>query len=197
MIGTVKRCLRNVLSTAKLSQDELSTILTKVEGMLNSRPLIYSGEELEEQELTPSHLITGRRISHLSENIDIPLNSHELAGDGNLSWRFVYLTRKLNHFWTRWQKEYLLGLREAHRLQKSSPNEIAKGDTVLMQEEETKHNTWKIEIIENLIRGKDKVVRGAKAGSGQEGTLNEHGDCSEVDLRTFKVGESRACWNMG
>ena len=31
-----------------------------------------------------------------------------------------------------------------------------------MQEEKTKRNTWKIGIIEDLIRGKDKVVRGAK-----------------------------------
>ena len=87
--------------SSQLSQDEIPTVLTEVEGTLNSRPLIYSGEELEEQVLTPSHLLTGKRISHLSENIGIPLNSHELAGDGNLSRRFVYLTRKLTHFWTR------------------------------------------------------------------------------------------------
>ena len=48
MIGTVKRCLTKVPSTAKLSQDELSAVRTEVEGTLNSRPLIHSGEELEE-----------------------------------------------------------------------------------------------------------------------------------------------------
>lgn len=162
MIGTVKRCLKKVLGTAKLSQDELSTVLTEVESTLNSRPLTYYGEELEEQVLTPSHLIIGRRISPLSENDNISLDSHDIAGGGNWSRRFVYLTKKLNHFWTRWHKEYLLGLRETHRLQKFLPNDIAEGDTVLIHEEKTKRNTWKLGIIEELIRGKDQVIRGAK-----------------------------------
>ena len=33
---------------------------------------------------------------------------------------------------------------------------------MLMQEEKAKRNTWKIGIIEDLISGKNKVVRGAK-----------------------------------
>ena len=36
MIGTVNRCLKKVLGTAKLSFDELSTVLVEVEGTLNS-----------------------------------------------------------------------------------------------------------------------------------------------------------------
>ena len=83
MIGTVKRCLKKVLGTAKLSFDELSTVLVEVEGTLNSRPLTYNGEELEDQVLTPSHLIVGRSISLLSENVDISLDSHEYTGGSN------------------------------------------------------------------------------------------------------------------
>ena len=162
LIGTVKRCLRKVLGNARLSHDELSTVLTEVEGTLNSRPLTYYGDDVEEQALTPSHLIIGRRISPLSENVNIPHNPDDIVGESNLSRRFVYLTTKLNHFWTRWQKEYLLGLRETHRLQRLLPNDIAKGGTVLIQEEKTKRNTWKLGIIEELIRGRDQVVRGAK-----------------------------------
>ena len=44
-----------------------------------------------------------------------------------------------------------------------------------MQEEKTKRNAWKIGIIEDLIRGKDKVVRGAKVRklvSGKPEILN-------------------------
>ena len=32
----------------------------------------------------------------------------------------------------------------------------------MVQEERTKHNTWKLGIVEELIRGKDQVIRGAK-----------------------------------
>ena len=59
---------------------------------------MYHGEELEEQVLTPSHLIISKSISLLSENVNISLDSHDFAGGGNWSRRFVYLPRKLNHF---------------------------------------------------------------------------------------------------
>ena len=32
----------------------------------------------------------------------------------------------------------------------------------MVQEERTKHNTWKLGIVGELIRGKDQVIRGAK-----------------------------------
>ena len=38
MIGSVKRFLRKVLGHARLSFDELSTVLAEVEGTINSRP---------------------------------------------------------------------------------------------------------------------------------------------------------------
>ena len=69
MVGTVKRCLRKVLGNARLSFDELSTVLTEVESTVNSRPLTYLYDDLEEA-LTPSHLMFGRRLSPLSENVE-------------------------------------------------------------------------------------------------------------------------------
>ena len=58
MVQSVKRCLRKVLGSAKLSFDELSAVLAEVESTLNSRPLTYEYET--EQVLTPSHLIFDR-----------------------------------------------------------------------------------------------------------------------------------------
>ena len=76
--------------------------------------------------------------------------------------RFVYLITKLGHFWARWHKEYLLGFRETHSLSKFLPYDIMEGGTVLVHEERTRCNTWKLGSIEELIRGKDQVIRGAK-----------------------------------
>ena len=69
MIGTVKRCLRKVLGNAKLNADELLTVLTELEATLNSRPLTYEYDEVGAEMLTPSHLIYGRRLLNLPEEV--------------------------------------------------------------------------------------------------------------------------------
>ena len=53
----MKRCLRKVLGNARLTYDELLTVLTEVEATLNSRPLTYDYDNPYEGEvLTPAHL---------------------------------------------------------------------------------------------------------------------------------------------
>ena len=162
MVGSVKRCLSKVLGNARLTQDELTTVLVEVEATLNSRPLTYQHEEFDSQVLTPSHLLVGRRISPLSNYVSDDLDFED---DNNisLSKRFFYLTKKLSHFWKRWHTEYLSGLREAHKLKQAKSNAICKGDIVIVQDESNvKRNTWKIAIVEELVKGKDGETRGAK-----------------------------------
>ena len=163
MIGSVKRCLRKVLGNARLMQDELSTVLVEVEATLNSRPLTYQHEEFDSQVLTPSHLLVGRRISPLSDYVDKDLDYENDDYNVNLSRRFIYLTRKLSHFWKRWRSEYLSGLREVHRLRPAERNIITEGEIVIVRDENNpKRNAWKVAIVEKLIQGKDGEIRGAQ-----------------------------------
>ena len=46
----------------------------------------------------PSHLLHGHQFSPLSEGID-PDNDLDDDNNDNLSKRFLYLTKKLSHFW--------------------------------------------------------------------------------------------------
>ena len=86
MIKSAKRCLKKSVGKNCLSHDELLTLVTEVEAVLNSRPLTYVSSEDIEEPLTPSHLLGGftlpdpsipddqdyspegltRRMSHLS-----------------------------------------------------------------------------------------------------------------------------------
>ena len=77
MVGSVKRCLRKALGNARLTQDEMNTVLAEVEATLNSRPLTYQYEEFDAQVLTPSHLLVGRRISPLSNDFNDDLDFDE------------------------------------------------------------------------------------------------------------------------
>ena len=57
LVRTVKSTLRKILGKSKLNFEELYTILTRVECMLNSRPLSYVYIEENYEPATPSHLL--------------------------------------------------------------------------------------------------------------------------------------------
>ena len=66
LIGSVKRCLRKVLGNARLSFDELLTVMSEVKAALNSRPLTYDYNIPGEELLTPAHV---REKTHHSSQI--------------------------------------------------------------------------------------------------------------------------------
>ena len=158
IVGSMKACLRKVLGNVRLTFDELLTVLVEVEGTLNSRPLTYDYNEVEHEVLTPSHLIFGRRIQSMPDEIAEEPDENE----SSCSERFRYLTVKLAHFWKRWRNEYLVNLREFHKAKAGRVvKEVQTGDVVTVYEENKKRGEWKMAVVESLIRGKDNVVRGA------------------------------------
>ena len=118
MIGLTKRCLRKLVGRTTLTYEELLTAVAEVEMVLNSRPLSYVSSDDIEEPLTPSHLLVGRRILGLPED-----PCYEVSSDPDfdvtpktLDKRMQHLSQILNHFWRRWRSEYLLNLRESHRM---------------------------------------------------------------------------------
>ena len=131
------------------------TVLSEIERTINNRPLTYVYEDLTEEPLTPNHLIFGKRIHRnvkSNENIDKVEDISE------------NLKNLLEHFWKRWQFEYLLELREFHKVRSHvKDNELIKlNDIVLISEENIKRNKWRIGRINKLLRGNDGKVRGAE-----------------------------------
>ena len=57
MIQSIKRCLKKTIGKAKLTYDELLTVLIEVEAIINSRPLSYVSSEDLDEPLTPSHML--------------------------------------------------------------------------------------------------------------------------------------------
>ena len=68
IVKLVKRCLRKILRNARLTFEELETILVEIEAVLNSRPLTYSHDELSEP-LTPSMLVKGKQLLNKSSDV--------------------------------------------------------------------------------------------------------------------------------
>ena len=117
MIKTTKRCLRKMVVSAKFTYDEMHTAIVEIEAIINSRLLTFLSSDDLEEPLTPSHLLVGRRLLSLPDNLMYLApedKDFEVTGE-SLQKRARHLNSVLNHFWNRWSKEYLLELREAHR----------------------------------------------------------------------------------
>ena len=167
MVKSVKRCLRKMIGQAKFNVDELHTAVVEVEGIINSRPLSYITPDDLEEPLTPSHLLIGRRVLSLPDNLGLNYEPGDEDFDVNpchLSKRMRHLNNLLNHFWRRWRNEYLLELRNSHR---QGRGEMAKnstvkvGDIVLVHDKSLPRGFWKMAKVKELITGLDGRVRAA------------------------------------
>ena len=61
LIGIVKNSLKKLLEKSLLTYEELYTVITKTESVMNSRPLTCLSEEEYQESLIPNHLIYGTR----------------------------------------------------------------------------------------------------------------------------------------
>ncbi|XP_028394458.1 uncharacterized protein LOC114518652 [Dendronephthya gigantea] len=163
-IGLTKNSLKKVLGKANVSLEELQTISTETEAILNDRPLTHMSSELnDEGPLTPSHLLYGRRITTLphllceDDEIDDPTYEPEPSNIDTQGKRRSHL---IQHFWKRWRQEYLTSLREFHRTTGNNTTEICVGDVVQVHDD-TKRINWRLAVVESLIKGGDGLVRAA------------------------------------
>ena len=164
LIRSVKRCLRKVIGRARLTYDELLTIIVETEMIINSRPLSYILSDDLFEAITPSHLINGRRLLSIPDNF---CRGNEDDEDFEvtrtiLTRRMKFIDRILTQFWNRWRSEYLLELHDAHRYGVGVANgtEIAVGDIVVVPSDEKCRGFWNIAKVEETIVRKDKKVRG-------------------------------------
>ena len=132
---------------------------------------MYDDTESISFSLTPSHLVYGRRITTMpnSEHYEI-VNTYQC------------LTRRAKHhrnllrerITKQWKNEYLLALREqsSTRSRVNRNLEIALGDIVIIRNDQTKRNFWKLAKVEQLLRGEDGVPRAAVVRVFRENSNN-------------------------
>ena len=87
-------------------------------------------DDVYKEPLTPNHLLYGKFIK-------IDYCSDEGETNNNVNIRYNYIKSLLDHYWKRWLNEYVVNLREKHKLIQSSNNEplINVGDVVIIHKE--------------------------------------------------------------
>jgi len=108
-VKSTKTLLRKILFNHSLNLEEYSTILCKVEAVLNSRPLqpLHSLPDDGLEALTPGHFLVGRPLTAL------PQGPMHLLGASLKRWNLCQ--RVTTEFWQGWSKEYLQSLQKAQK----------------------------------------------------------------------------------
>ncbi|MES9974415.1 MAG: DUF1759 domain-containing protein [Candidatus Thiodiazotropha sp.] len=162
LIGLTKNCLRKVLGRSFVTLVELQTIITEVECILNDRPLTYvSSDPVDEQPLSPSHLLYGRPITSFNHPDERPEEVETNVTRDTLKGRSQRVHQITQHFWTRWRNEYLTSLREFHRYKRRDGHKARVGDVVLVHKDSPR-NTWPLGVVHELLPGGDGAVRAAR-----------------------------------
>lgn len=151
-VKSAKRHIKTVLGNAHLTFEELNTLLVQVEAVLNSRPLFpMSSNPNDLVPLTPAHFLVGRPL------VAVPDVDLKEVPTGRLL-RFQHIQQCLQHFWKRWQSEYVP---ELQRLTKWGRNhdKLEKDMLVILKDDNAPPLRWKLGRIVAVHPGKDGINR--------------------------------------
>ena len=154
MVRSVKVALRKTLGRNTFDFLQLRTLLCKIEGVINSRPISYIGSEPDVPEpLSPAKFLLGRDTQ---DNNFFELET--LATAPEFGEAYLRQMSTLKGFWERWKCEYLPLLNATHGKLKGS-NRIRVGDVVLVHTDDKKKHLWPIGRITALHQSGDGRVR--------------------------------------
>ena len=167
LVASVKRCIKKVVGTKRLSYVELQTLVYEIELILNNRPIGCDYDDDHEDVITPNHLVFGRRIEPTNV-FDVAIEKNPDGSNSKLVKRQRMIGTLLSHFWTRWRKEYVTGLREYQRTKRQKHSAMIKiGDVVIIFEEKQPRHLWKVGRVLSIIPGRDGRIRGAEVKVGK------------------------------
>ena len=152
MIKSANRAIAAILPNADVDDEELQTIFTGVESLLNSRPLTtISDDPNDELVLTPNHFLIGQMGGDI-----VPENVDTTVFNANNRWRRIQ--ELVRHVWKRWMKEYIPHSGSRKKWFSSQKN-LKVGEVVVVIDTDMARRDWKVGRIEQVYPGNDGLVR--------------------------------------
>lgn len=152
VVKSIKYHLRRTVRETVLTYEELSTLLTQIEAMLNSRPLEPLSDDPEDiSTLTPAHFLIGKPLSTLPE---APVEHTSLSPSAR--WQFIQ--KKMQQFWTQWSSHYLQRQQSISKWHHPA-NDINVGSLVLITDERFPPSKWPLARVLTLHPGKDGLTK--------------------------------------
>ncbi|GMT14525.1 hypothetical protein PFISCL1PPCAC_5822, partial [Pristionchus fissidentatus] len=177
LVGVVKNALQSTIGRSSMLMEDFITLLKEVEAIVNSRPLTYASEDLQPIRpvdfLRPHVRLSLPRVDgeedDSSEDPDWMTN-RGTADVVTATWKATL--HRLNSFWARWKKEYLVNLREVYTREHPHPRSTStrfpeKGEIVII-DDELDSGQWK---LAEVIDSRDDYNRSATVRLASGSTL--------------------------
>ncbi|XP_042910085.2 uncharacterized protein [Parasteatoda tepidariorum] len=162
-IKSFKYHFKRAVGNASLTYEELHTIATQIESILNSRPITpLSADETDLEVLTPAHFLIGRTMNAIIEPDLTNLKENRLS-------RWQRITKLVQLIWRKWQRSYLSELQQRGKWRFEKDN-VKIGSLVLIIEDNLQANKWLMGRIIKVFYGTDKKIRVVEVKT-QHGTL--------------------------
>ncbi|XP_071051383.1 uncharacterized protein [Onthophagus taurus] len=151
-VKSFKFHIKRVLGETKLNCEQFYTLLTQIEAILNSRPILpLSSDPTDLEPLTPGHFLIGQPLQAIPQEnvVDVPTNRLN---------NFKQQQQLLQRFWRVWNHEYLHTLQQRSKWTRNN-HDVQIGTMVLLKEQNIPPLQWRLGRIEELYPGQDHIVR--------------------------------------
>jgi len=151
-VRSAKRLLVRVMSNHHFSYEEFTTVLCRVEAVLNSRPLTpLSSDPADLHYLSPGYFLIGLPLLAVP-----PRTSSE--DKSNLVNRWKLLEKCHQAFWRQWSTEYLTTLQARTKWSTGASN-FRLNDVVVIRDNQSTPLSWRMGWVIALLPGADGAVR--------------------------------------
>lgn len=151
-VKSFKYHIKRVIGDQHLNFEQFSTVLTQIEAILNSRPILpLSNDPTDLHALTPGHFLIGSSLVAVPQEdvTTIPFNRLN---------HFKQLQQLVQNFWTRWSRDYLHTLQQRAKWCERSGN-IKLDTLVLLKEDNVPPMCWHMGRVVAVHPGADNLVR--------------------------------------
>ena len=167
------RSARDILSallkthSSSLDDESLTTLMTEVEAIINSRPLTTEtlSDGTSPKPICPSNLLT------MKSSVVMPPPGEFTRCDLYSRRRWRRVQHIANEFWSRWRKEFLATLQIRKCWAKKRRN-FSVGDIVLLKEDQYKiRNQWPLAKVIEARKDKHGLVRAVDIKLAHNGNI--------------------------
>lgn len=151
-VRSAKYHIKRAVGEHILTFEEFSTLLARVEAVLNSRPMIAMSDDPNDMNpITPAHFLHG-------ESIVRPLGPSVKDTPDNRLDRWELLHKMEQRFAQWWRHDYL-AFKQQRNKWKAPKENMSVGELVFLVDDNLPPGQWLIGRIESTIPGRDGLVR--------------------------------------